>query len=145
MIPAVRFKKFLNTQGLLRRLDASTWRVLGRVGGRIMRYARKILHKRPGPSKPGQPPHTHKGQLRRFLLFGVDRRTRSVVIGPKGLGRAVVPQLLEEGGIAPQARKRKGQQKAPRRGTIEPRPYMGPAFRAVRPELPTFWRDAARR
>ena len=57
------------------------------------------MRKAKGPSKPGKPPHVHRGDLKRLLFFSYDPATRSVVVGPTPFnGPALVPRTLELGG-----------------------------------------------
>jgi len=99
--------------------------------------------KRPrAASKPGEPPRSPTGTLKKFLFFAFDQRTESVVVGPVALngreGRDV-PRTLEAGGTAtlPDGR----------RITIEPRPYMGPALQGEveAGTIPKQFRNSIRR
>lgn len=50
------------------------------------------------PSQPGTPPHTHKGVLRRDIVFAWDQTSESVVIGSFMRGGAWLASLHEFGG-----------------------------------------------
>jgi hypothetical protein len=88
-------------------------------------------------SRPGQPPKGHGAQLlKKFLYFGYDSTTRSVVVGPAKLsGRryGMAPSILEGGGAAEIGK---------RRVAIEARPYMGPALTKNTPKFPSLWANA---
>lgn len=116
-------------------VDRATRRVLSRFGAFVRRTAKSSIRKRKRVSRPGEPPSSHVGLLRRLILFGYDRDKRSVVIGPMPLSSstAEVPPLLEYGGHA----KRRG-----KRVRYAARPFMGPAFEDEKPELPAMWRDS---
>lgn len=92
--------------------------------------------KRPlASSKPGEPPRSVLGYLKKFLYFAYDAGTKSVVIGPALFGgKGTAPRTLEEGG--------KAVIYGGKTVTIKPRPYMGPAFRAELPGLPKLWQQA---
>ncbi len=122
--------------------DRATRRVLSRFGAFVRRTARGSIRKRKRPSPPGSPPSSHTGLLRRFIYFGYEPDTSSVVIGPARLsqnGRGDAPHLLEYGGTA--KLQRRGRRD---RARIRGRPFMRPAFEKERPQLPAMWRDSIR-
>ncbi len=100
-------------------------------------------HGRPRPkrplasSKPGEPPRSVLGYLKKFIYFAYDASAGSVVVGPALFGGAKgdAPKTLEEGGTVVIY--------GGRAVTIKPRPYMRPAFQAELPGLPQIWRQAA--
>jgi len=78
-------------------------------------------------SKPGDPPllHQTKSPLKVLLKYKTDKEARSVVIGPER-AKDGIAGALEFG-----------------RGRIKrPRPFMGPAFRKLRPRFPEYLRTA---
>ena len=91
-------------------------------------------------SKPGQPPRSHLGFIKRFLFFGYDRDSNAVVIGPARLnGVAGGPRALEsleEGG---QSKNAKG-----KTISVEARPFMGPALAKEQPKLPALWANSVK-
>jgi hypothetical protein len=94
--------------------------------------------KRPlAASRPGEPPRSILGHLRKFIYFAWDPSTKSMVVGPALFGGASgsAPRTLEEGGTAVLYNGRTI--------TIAPRPYMRPAYEAEKPALPKLWQDAA--
>jgi hypothetical protein len=97
--------------------------------------------KRPrASSKPGQPPRSQLGILRRFILFGYDTEARSVVVGPARLngvkGGPDALSALEEGG---NSRNAKGKSI-----TVAARPFMGPALEREKPKLPAMWANSVK-
>jgi len=139
---------FFDRQIVRDRVDAATRRVLSRFGAFVRQGARTSIRRRKRISRPGEPPSSHTGLLRRLIFFGYDSREKSVVIGPaplNGVGRGEggeggeAPSLLEHGGTT--TLKRRGRRV---RATYRPRPYMGPAFAKEQPKLPALWRDAVR-
>ena len=81
--------------------------VLSKAGAFIRRSAKGRIRYAKSPSKPGSPPHAHRGKhgsspLRDLIYFAYDSRTSSVVVGPTPFhGAAIVPRVLELSGMAP--------------------------------------------
>jgi len=102
-------------------------------------------------SKPGQPPRSHTGLLKRRIFFAFEPSNVSVVIGPEKL-RSVkgrdVPHSLEFGGnvVVEERRLRRNQKPivVKRSVMIAPRPYMGPALALEIPKLPKRWNNSVR-
>lgn len=118
-------------------MDRATRRALMRAGGFIRGVAKRSIRKRRGPSKPGNPPHSHIGTLKRFILYAYDPGSQTVVVGPKALGSAQAPQALEHGGSV--RRKIHGHVRVFR---IRRRPFMGPSLEVAAPKVEEFFRDA---
>lgn len=147
-------------------VDKARAKVLSKCGAFVMRRARSSI-RRPGAnraapkirdakgrlvfqrlraSKPGSPPFSQTGLLRKFILFRYDRGSRSVVVGPTLLNKPTgAPEVLEYGGTvkAPSWWKRDG--KPVRTVTIAPRPYMRPALAQEAPKFPAFWKHSVTR
>jgi hypothetical protein len=104
---------------------------LGHAGATIRLTARRSIRKRKGPSAPGTPPHTRQGQLRRAIVYAVEKREERVVIGPEYavVGPAGMPH--EFGGRFRGQRYRR-------------RPFMGPALMKVKDRLPRKWAASVR-
>ena len=133
-------KAFFTTEEVLRKLDAATAKKYSQFGYFTMKDARQSLRKRKSPSRPGKPPRSDSGLLKRFIYFSYDDMSRSVVIGPTPLDGRIrllqVPKVLEYGGKIPG-------KKNNRDSKIDARPYMRPAFtRQVDKRLPGLFRDA---
>lgn len=122
-------------------------------------------------SAPGQPPRYHSTKyLRRFLFAAYDTQRKAGVAGPTllpGSGKRnhgkTVPETLEYGGqvdttdflvrgewisIGDKRLTQRARAWAPRRNrvaTIEPRPYMNPAYEKAKPSLMKFWQDSMHR
>jgi len=128
---------FFDRKAVTRKVDADTRRVLSKFGAFVRRTARSSIRKRKGASQPGSPPSSHTGLLKKFIWFGYDPGSRSVVIGPARLsqnGRGKAPSLLEYGGRTTLQRNGKRV-----RANFRGRPYMGPAFEKEQPKLPAMW------
>ena len=157
-------KLFFDRPKIKRAVDKAKRGVLSRAGAFIRQTARTSIRKRKGTSPPGSPPHSHLGLLRRFILFGYDERTDSVVVGPAKLAKAGdAPHTLEFGGAAvakrtmvvrvgDTGRDRRGRFARGKRQLVEagtrlvykPRPYMGPAMKKELPKFPQLWRNSIR-
>ncbi len=135
---------FFDRPKVRRAVDAARRKVLSKAGAFIRQTARTSIRKRKGSSKPGNPPHSHVGLLRRFILFGYDRQSDSVVVGPVGFKASTAPAVLERGGTTTVTRRRSGK-RTERRVRIAARPYMNPALEKERPKLPLLWRNLIRK
>lgn len=114
---------------------AARLRVLSRFGYFVMRDARQSLRHRKNASNRDRPPtswgnklnSSHNDLLKRFIFYSQEG-TSNVVIGPVPLegqiARLGIPGVLEYGGQVPN-KDRHGKDII---STIEPRPYMHPAF-----------------
>lgn len=136
-----KFKQlFFDRQAVISKVDAATRRVLSKFGAFVRQTAKNSIWKRKRISKPGRPPSSHIGLLRKFIWFGYDADRRSVVIGPARLnqkGRGEAPALLEYGGETTLVRHGRRV-----RARFRPRPFMGPAFEKEIPQLPAMWRGS---
>jgi len=135
--PFVRidFSMFFGKAPVRRAVGRAKRRVLSRAGAFVRRRAKSSIRRRKRVSRPGRPPSSHAGHLRRLILFGYDRAAESVVIGPLKFKRGEAPPLLEFGGTA----RREG-----RRMRFRPRPFMGPALEKEAPNFPRLWKDSVR-
>jgi hypothetical protein len=121
-------------------VDKAQRKVLSRFGAFVRQRAKTSIRKRKGTSPPGGPPFSHVGVLRKFILFAYDSGRQSVVIGPTLIREgSQAPRLLEHGGEAARRTKTKT-----RRLRYRPRPFMGPAFEAEKPQLPALWKNSVR-
>lgn len=133
---SIDYSQFFDRQSVIDATDKATRSVLVKAGAFVRRRARSSI-RRPGKSQatrvsqPGRPPKDQTGTLKRSILFGYERATESVVIGPSaqyGARDNVVPSLLEVGGL-----NRKGQR-------YKPRPFMVPALEAEALNFPELFR-----
>jgi hypothetical protein len=131
---------FFDREKVKRSVDAGTRRVLSKFGAFVRQRARTSIRKRKGTSPPGQPPYSHVGLLRKFILFAYDPQRKSVVIGPTLTKEgSQAPRLLEHGGDAVLEEGGKA-----RRVRYRPRPFMRPAFAEEQKKLPALWRGSVR-
>lgn len=98
--------------------------------------------KRPRPaSAPGKPPRSQTGQLKRSILFAVEKTKAVIGAAGSGFGKSkTAPRALELGGRSVYfagGRKRTAQ--------YDKRPFMSPALRVAEPKLPSMWANAVNR
>ena len=126
----VKFKRmFFDSPHVIASVDNAARKVFTRFGALVRKIARNSIRKRKSHAPPGSPPSSHTGLLKRFIWFGYEPDSRSVVIGParlSGKNRGEAPSLLEYGKEFPA------------------RPYMGPALEKANPELPCLWKDSVK-
>ena len=120
-----------DADGLVARAAKASVDVLRRMGAYIRRAAQSKVRQSRNPSQPGEPPHTRRGALKRGILFGVDRRTNSVVVGPSIRFVGTSMQAHEFGG-------------GYKRERYPKRPLMGPSLRESAPHLAKMWEDAVK-
>lgn len=136
---------FFDSPRVIRAMGRATRRALSKAGAFIRTRARTSIRKRKGISKPGKPPHSHVGHLRRLLFFSYEPDAQTVVIGPMKFGKGEAPSLLEFGGRAVRVRKHtSGKRGRRQRVTYRKRQFMGPAMEAELPNLPKQWRNSLR-
>ena len=143
----VSVNMFFDRPGVERVLKRRTARVFNHFGAFTRKVARQSIRKRKGISTPGRPPHSHQGFLRSSILYGYNRTTESVVVGPiakskGGVGvevRRGAPALLEYGGTLSRRPGRSRRWGKPRVYHYRARPYMSPAFEKAQERLPQFW------
>lgn len=138
--------RFFDRGKVLRHIGRRSVNALSRFGAFVRQRAKTSIRKRKRTSKPGMPPSSHLGLLRKFILFSYDRQTRSVVIGPARINMknsAIVPHALEYGGpsIVMVGSRRLGNRRK-RRVKVMARPFMRPAFAIEVTKLPATWRKA---
>jgi len=135
---------FFDRQTVVRAVDKANRLALSKAGAFIRTAAKSSIRSRKDAAPPGQPPHSHTGLLKRFIFFGYDPTTESVVVGPARINRTTdAPHTLEFGGTTKVERRRKGKVRA-RKVRIAPRPFMGPALEKERPNLPKPWANSVR-
>lgn len=138
---------FFDRAAILRSLDRAKRRALGQFGAFVRTRSKTSIRKRKGTSRPGSPPFSHAGHLRKFIFFAYDSFRESVVIGPVLFGkRTGAPERLEYGGtgMVSGGRMSGGKQRPRRVANYHERPYMRPAFRAELPKAPQMFKDMLR-
>ena len=92
---------FFDTKEIKSKISEATRKVLSKFGAFVRQSAKRSIKTKSTPSTPGQPPHSHSGQLKKGILFGYDPARQSVVVGPVKLAKkGNAPEALEKGGEA---------------------------------------------
>jgi hypothetical protein len=154
---------FFDRARVLKAADAQTRQVLSKFGAFVRRTSKGLIRKGKKAAKPGNPPHSHSGLLKKFIYFSWDPSARSVVIGPaklNGAGTGQAPRALEKGGTSTISSRARipgkfvtiNHKRVPALTTnrvkrtvrIAARPYMGPAVAKELPTLPREWSKGVR-
>ena len=120
-----------DADGLVARVARASVEILRRMGAYVRTVARRKVRPGERPSPAGNPPHSRTGALKRGILFGVERRQASVVIGPSERFVGTSMAAHEFGG-------------AYKRQRYPKRPLMGPALKESTPRLARMWQDAVK-
>ena len=120
-------KTQFDTEKIKRKVRKANIESLSGTGAYIRRVARNKIIQSPNSAPVGSAPHSRRGQLKKSLLFGVDRQRNSVVIGPAAslIGQSMVAHEY-------------GKERYPRR------PLMGPSLQQSRSRLPAMWADSVK-
>ena len=135
---------FFDTPKVRRAVDSAKRKVLSKAGAFIRTRARSSIRKRKASAPPGSPPCSHVGTLKRLIYFGYDPQADSVVVGPEKFGDTGAPGTLEFGGTTLVRRRRRRGGVERRRVRIAPHPFMGPALKAEKDNLPKLWAGSVR-
>lgn len=109
---------------------------------------RRSIRNRKKPAAANEPPHSHTGALKNYILFAYDPNAHSAVIGAilkstkqKNAGPQP-PEILENGGTVTITRKVRGQ-KIRFRAHFTPHPFAEPAKERAAQEgtLAEYWKD----
>ena len=106
-VNARMYRMFFDRQRVIDAVGRANAQVLAKAGAFVRRTAKGKIRYAKSPSKPGNPPHGHRGKngqspLRELIYFAFDEKTASLVVGPTPFrGMAVVPRVLEIGGTVP--------------------------------------------
>lgn len=95
----IRVRAKMTPDMLRRKTETATFRSLGHAGGTIRKTAYRSIRRRKNPSRPGSPPSSPTGRLRRSFRYEVDRRAPGVVIGPINEIAGRLWNLHEFGGV----------------------------------------------
>ena len=114
---------------LLAKVAKASVDILKRMGAYVRTVARRKVKSSDKPSPPGSPPHSKTGALKKGILFGLDKRNSSVLIGPSDRFVGASASAHEFGGKYKKERYPK-------------RPLMGPSLKESIPQLTKLWQDA---
>ena len=92
---------------LKKKAETATFTSLSEAGGAVRKTAKRSIRKRKKASKPGSPPHTQTGMLKRVIRYDVTNNRTVVAIGPVNEIAGQLWNLHEFGGVATKRRKLK--------------------------------------
>lgn len=95
----------LDDRRLAKKVDQASFRSIGHAAGAIRLTASRSIRRRKGdkPSRPGTPPHTQTGNLKRAIRYEVEKMAGVAVgadIGPVNLKGGRLWNLHEHGGVS---------------------------------------------
>lgn len=93
-----KYKGVINTKLIRKKLSRLNIESVRHGAAAIRKAARKSIKRRKSESLPGQPPHTRLGQLKKSILYSVDRNRESAVIGASVRLISRVGMIHETGG-----------------------------------------------
>ncbi len=104
---------------------------LGHAAASIRLIARRSIRRRKTAAMPGTPPNTRLGQLKRSIVYALDKQRGVALIGPDFDVIGAAGKAHEFGGRF-------------RRERYPKRPFMGPALEKVKDRLPPMWAGSIR-
>ena len=104
---------------------------LGHAAASIRLVARRSIRRRKSAAMPGTPPNTRRGQLKRSIMYSLDKQRGVAIIGPDFDVVGAAGKAHEFGGRF-------------RRERYPKRPFMGPALEKVKDRLPPMWANSIR-
>ncbi len=87
-------------QKLKKKAETATFTSLSEAGGAVRKTAKRSIRKRKKASKPGSPPNTQTGMLKRVIRYDVTNNRTVVAIGPVNEIAGRIWNLHEFGGVA---------------------------------------------
>ncbi|MFH1022127.1 MAG: hypothetical protein V1809_01920 [Planctomycetota bacterium] len=121
----------MDTKRVVKAARAGSIQSLGHAGGALRMTARRSIKRSKDSSAEGTPPHTRKGQLRRAILYAVEKDKQTVVVGPD-------VAIVSTAGMAHEFGGRFRGERYPKR------PFMGPALNKTKDRLPKMWASSVK-
>jgi len=134
---------FFDSPIVMSAMDRATRQALGKIGAFVRRRARTSIRKGKKVSRPGQPPNSHAGDIRRLLFFAMGPDMDEVVIGPLRFKKGEAPNLLEFGGATVRTRIHTSGKRGVKKVVVyRKHPFMGPAMEKEVPSMADKWRGS---
>ncbi len=124
-------KSWFDPEYVQRKANQGCFKSLNHAAAAIRITARRSIRRNRKESPVGTPPHTRRGQLKRGLLYNVDRAKLTAVIGP-------AYTFVGKSGSAHELGGEYFGRKYPAR------PFMGPALQANLHRVAQMWRDSVK-
>ncbi len=103
----IKVRTQFDKQKLKKKAETATFTSLSEAGGAVRKTAKRSIRKRKKASKPGSPPNTQIGMLKRVIRYDVTNNRTVVAIGPVNEIAGRIWNLHEFGGTATKRRKLK--------------------------------------
>ena len=107
MAVSIRTRVNVDHAKVRKQVKQANFKSLEHAGAAIRLTARRSIRRRKVPSRPGTPPHTPTGMLKRVIRHGVTPDKTQVVIGPINEIAGRLWNLHEFGGVATRRRQLK--------------------------------------
>lgn len=135
-------KLFFDKTPITKEMDRKSIKTLAKFGAFSRKIAQQSMKTKKGHAPPGSPPYSHGNKyLKKFYFFVVDKKEKSVVVGPVLLSKYSdirLPKVLEGGGRISK-RLRSGKVKV---SQIAARPYTAPATKKHLGSIAGWYKDA---
>ena len=122
-------KAKFNQEKIKKAAQKAAFKNLGHAGAAIRLTARRSIRKSKTASPSGTPPHTRRGQLKRGILYAVDKHAESVIVGS-------AYTIVGQSGKAHEFGGRYKKQNYPKRR------FMGPALEKNESKISKMWNDS---
>jgi len=76
-------KTEINMRKVTESVDRAAFTNLGHAAASIRKDVLESIERASGPSDPGTPPHTRRGQIERAIVYDYDRKEMNAVVGPR--------------------------------------------------------------
>jgi len=126
-----KVRSCFDSRKVINAAQRSNFKNLAHASAAIRLTARRSIRRARKQSFAGSPPHTRKGQLKRAILYAVEKQKATSVTGP-------AYEMAGTSGSAHEFGGRYKKQRYPRRA------FMGPALQENLPRLPKMWAGSVR-
>lgn len=103
----LKTQSFFNQQAVKQRSDKNSIGALYKASAYLRTTARRSIRKSAQPAQPGQPPHTRLGQLKTSIVFAVDEKNLTALVGPAASLISDISKYHEFGGTQTSKSKRR--------------------------------------
>ena len=135
----IKYSQFFDKPKVIAKVKDGTKSALSKAGAFVRTRAKSLIRKRKKSAKPGSPPSSHTGLLKKLIFFGYDAAKDSVVVGPKLYRNSTrpTPNVLEFGGTTRHWKTGKPM-------VYRKFPFMAPALDAERENFPDLFANSVK-
>jgi hypothetical protein len=130
-VVSIKVKTKMDAKRVMKAARSGSITSLNHAGGALRMAARAGIKRAKAESPEGTPPHTRKGQLRRAILYAVEKSAQTVFVGPD-------VSIVGTAGTAHEFGGKFRNERYPKR------PFMGPALQKTKDRLPKMWAGSVR-